>query len=80
MIINLKKKEMIFEGGGLKVTAPLDPTEARRYVEPVRKEIDNLYKMTMRMDDYVNTTADDALSWRSISSCESESKEGLEHW
>jgi hypothetical protein len=37
MIINLKKREMIFEVGGLKVTAPLDPTEARRYVEPTRK-------------------------------------------
>jgi hypothetical protein len=36
-IINLKKREMIFEGGGLKVTAPLDPTEERRYVEPTRK-------------------------------------------
>jgi hypothetical protein len=36
-IINLKKREMIFEGGGLKVTTPLDPTEERRYVEPMRK-------------------------------------------
>jgi len=36
-IINLKKREMIFEGGGLKVTAPLDTIEERRYVEPARK-------------------------------------------
>jgi hypothetical protein len=79
-IINLKKREMIFEGGGLKVTTPLDPTEARRYVEPTRKEIDNLYNMTTCMDDYVNPTADGALSWRSISSCASDSEEGLEHW
>jgi hypothetical protein len=32
------------------------------------------------MDDYVNLTADGALSWRSISSCVSDSEEGLEHW
>jgi hypothetical protein len=37
---------MIFEVGGLKVTAPLDPTEERRYVELAIKEIDNLYNMT----------------------------------
>jgi hypothetical protein len=36
-IINLKKREMTFEGGCLKVIAPLDPTEARRYVEPASK-------------------------------------------
>jgi hypothetical protein len=55
-IINLKKREMIFEVGDLKVIVPLDPTEARRYVEPSRKEIDNLYNMTAHMDDYVNPT------------------------
>jgi hypothetical protein len=62
MIINLKKREMIFEGGGLKVTIPLYPTEARRYVEPTRKETDNLYNMTTLMDDYVNPTTDGVLS------------------
>jgi hypothetical protein len=71
---------MIFEGGGLKVTTPLDPMEASRYVEHARKEIDNLYNMTTRMDDYVNPTTDGALSWRSIRSCASNSEEGIEHW
>jgi hypothetical protein len=79
-IINLKKREMIFEGGGFKVTVPLDPLEARRYVEPTRDKIDNLYNMIAHMDDYVNRTADGALSWRSMSSCTSNLKEGLEHW
>jgi hypothetical protein len=65
-IINLKKREMIFEGGFLKVIAPLDPTEVRRYVEPTRKEIDNLYNMHARIDDYINPTTDGALSWRII--------------
>jgi hypothetical protein len=37
MIINLKKREMIFEVGELKVTEPLHPTKERIYVEPKRK-------------------------------------------
>jgi hypothetical protein len=78
-IINLKKREMIFEGGVLKVTTPLDPIEERRYVEPTRKEIDKLYNMTSHIDDYINPTVDGALSWRSINSCASNSEEGLEY-
>jgi len=46
-IINLKRREMIFEVGDLKVTAPLEPTEGKRYKELTRgKTIDNLYNMT----------------------------------
>jgi hypothetical protein len=45
-IINLKKREMIFKVGDLKVTTPLDPKEGRRYLESARGEdIDNLYNM-----------------------------------
>jgi hypothetical protein len=36
-IINLKNRETIFEGGDLKVTTPLDPTEETRCVEPMIK-------------------------------------------
>ena len=71
-IINLKGREMIFELGELNVTTPLDPREVIRYIELAKgNEIDNLYNMTTRMDDYVNPTTDDALSWRSINSCTS---------
>jgi hypothetical protein len=69
---------MIFEGIGLNFTMPLDPMEARRYVEPARRDMDNLYKMTMHMDGYVNATTDDAPSWRSIISCASKSEERIE--
>jgi hypothetical protein len=58
----------------------LDPMEERRYVELVRREIDNLYNMTTCMDDYVDTIADGALSWRSIISFTSDLEEGLEQW
>jgi hypothetical protein len=61
-IINLNKRQMIFEGVCLKITAPLDPMEPRRYVDLTRKEIDNLYNMKTCMDDYANCTVDGALS------------------
>jgi hypothetical protein len=35
-IIDLKKRQMIFELTDLRVIAPLDPIEGRRYVEPAR--------------------------------------------
>jgi hypothetical protein len=80
-IINLNRREMIFEVRDLKVTAPLDPTEGKRYIEPIRgNNINNLYNMTAWMDDYVNPTTNGVLSWRSISSCASHSEEGLEHF
>jgi hypothetical protein len=43
----LKRREMIFEVGELKVTAPLDPSEGKRYIElDIGNDIDNLYNMT----------------------------------
>jgi hypothetical protein len=58
----------------LKVIVPLDPIEGKRYIEPMRgNEIDNLYNMIALMDDYVNPIVDGVLSWRSISSCTSDS-------
>ena len=72
---------MIFKVAYLKVTAPLDPTEGRIYVELVKgKELDNLYNMTVQMDVYVNHTIDGELSWRIISSCTLDSKEALKNW
>jgi hypothetical protein len=63
VVINMKKREMIFEVGELKVTRPLDPTEGKRYIETYKgNEIDNLYNMTVKMDEYVNTNIDGALS------------------
>jgi hypothetical protein len=45
-IINLKRREMIFEVGYLKFIAPLDPSEGKRYIEPSRgNDIDKLYNM-----------------------------------
>jgi hypothetical protein len=80
-IINLNRREMIFEVGDLKVIAPLDPTERKRYIEPTRgNEIDNLYNMNAWMDYYVNPTTNGVLIWRSISLCVVDLEEGLRHW
>jgi hypothetical protein len=44
MIIDLKKRQMVFETKDLKVTTPLDPIEGQRYVElEKRKGLDNFY-------------------------------------
>jgi len=67
---------MVFEVEELNVTMPLDPTKGGRYVEPTeRKELHNIYNMNTWMDNYVNPTSKGVLTWRSISSCMSESEE-----
>jgi len=48
VIINLKRRELIFEVGYLKFIAPLDSTEGKRYIELEKgNAIDNLYNITM---------------------------------
>ena len=42
--------------------------------------MDNLYKMTAILEDYVNPTANGTLSWRCASSCVSNSDANLEDW
>jgi hypothetical protein len=76
---------MTFEGDGLRVIAPLDPDEGPRYIEPIREEdrayeLENIYKLTARQQDYINPTTDGNLSWRSESTCSSDSEEALENW
>ena len=71
------------------MVALIDPLEGQRYVEQVNSEakggyLDNIYiyiyiyNITSLMDDYVNPTADEKLSWWSIGSCTSYSGEALE--
>jgi hypothetical protein len=77
----LKRREIIFEVGDMKVTSRLDPSEGKRYIEPTRGDnIENLYNMIARMEDYVNPIMDGALIWRSINSCALYSEVDLENW
>jgi len=81
-IINLKKKKMIFEDGETRVITPIDPSDGRRYIEPVKEgiDLDSIYNLTSREKDHVDPTTDGNLSWISVSSYESDSDEGLENW
>jgi hypothetical protein len=76
-VVELKKIRMMFEGDGLRVITPLDPDEGCKYTEPIREEycsyeLENIYKLTTRQQDYINTTKDGNLHWRSESACSSE--------
>jgi hypothetical protein len=67
-MVDLKKIRMTFEGDVLRVIAPLDPDEGRRYTKPIRvedhdSELENMYKLTTRHHDYINPTIDGNLSW-----------------
>ena len=73
-VINLKKKQMTFEGHNIRIITPLDPSMGPRYLEPICveeevREIDDFYKMTIMQDDYINPTMDGTLSWHYAISC-----------
>ena len=80
-MINFKKRVMNFETRDIQVIAPLDPSEGRRYVEPVKEEVvggwDHAYKI---LGDYVHPTVDEELGYRSSSSASSNSDSVLENW
>jgi hypothetical protein len=74
---------MTFESGEYRVTAPLDPSEGERFVEPTcldLEEISQLYITTTHDEDYAKPTAYGVLIWRSITSCATDSDIGLENW
>ena len=83
-VINLKNRQMTFEGKGLRVIVPLDPSQGERYTEPFKDEdqdaLDQIYNITAKEEDYVNPTAEGVLDWRCDSSCMTDSGEGLENW
>ena len=58
---------MTFKGHNTRVIAPFDPSMGPCYMEAIRakeetREVDNFYKMTMTLDDYINPTIDGTLS------------------
>ena len=84
-MVDLKKRRMTFEGDGLRFISPLNPDEGLCYTEPIREddyayELENIYKLTARQQDYINPTVDGNLSWRSDKVCSSDSEEALENW
>jgi hypothetical protein len=85
-VVDLNKICMNFEIDGLRFIAPLDPDEGHRYTNlPIREEdrayeLENIYKLTIRQQDYISPTIDGNLSWRSDTACSSDSEEALENW
>jgi hypothetical protein len=74
IVVDLKKRCMTFEKVCLRVIAPLDTDEGPQYTEPIREEdhtfeLENIYKLTARQQDYINPTANGNLSWRSDNTC-----------
>ena len=81
----LQEKDLVFRNYEIRVVAPVDPLEGQRYVDPVHSKgkenyMDQLYNIMSSKEDYINPTANEKLSWRSVSSCTSHSGEALENW
>ena len=79
-VINFKKQVMTFENQDVRVIAPMDPQEGRRYIDPVKDEVsrswDHAYNISK---DYIHPIIDGELGWRSASSASSESNDALEN-
>ena len=72
---------MTFEGKGLRVIIPLDPSQGERRTEPLTHEdqdvLDQIYNITAKEDDYEDPPTE---GWESGSSCMSDFEDGLESW
>lgn len=84
-IINLKKIQMVFKRDDMRVIIPLAPSEGLRYTELVRDEhydldVDNIYHIVVKEEDWINLIADGKLGWDQDSSCTSDSEEEMENW
>ena len=75
---------MTFEGKGLRVIIPLDPSQGERYTEPLRDEdqdvLEHIYNITAKEEDYVDPSAEGIIDWQCNSSCMTDSDDGLENW
>lgn len=84
-MIDLKRRPMAFEVDTLRLITPLGPREGAKYTKLVREDVDSedigeLYNITTRGEGYVNPTVDGELSWRSICSYDTDSKDALDKW
>jgi hypothetical protein len=62
-VLNLKKCQISFDNETLHMVVPLDPYEGDHYNDIDDKDaqiskIENIYKVTMCREDYINPTAD----------------------
>jgi hypothetical protein len=67
-VVELKKIIMTFEGDFLRVISPFHIDEGHRYTKSIREEdhvyeLENIYKLTGRQQDYINPKTDGNLRW-----------------
>ena len=72
-IINLKKRQMTFEGNGLRIVIPLDPSQGERYTKPLKDDdkdvLEHIYNITAQEEDYIDPTTEGVMDWQCDSSC-----------
>ena len=79
-VINFKKRVMTFENQDIRVIAPMDPHEGRRYIEPVRDEAGRSWDHAYNISEYyIHPTINGELGWRSDSSASYDSNDALEN-
>ena len=73
---------MVFENEGMRVIVPLDLAEGERYTKTVREEddVDHIYKLTNRDEDWINPTTNGVLCWEKGSECLFDSDGEIENW
>ena len=72
---------MAFENQDVRVIAPMDPQEGRRYIEPVTDEVGRSWDHAYNIyEDYIHPTVNGELGWHSDSSSSSNSEDALKNW
>lgn len=84
-IINLKKHKMISKKKSIHIIVPLDPAEGVRFREPLHDDdsddnLDCIYKIIAREQDWLNPTTNGRISWECKISCTLDSDEEIEQW
>ena len=79
-VIKFKKRMMTFENQDIRVIAPMEPSEGRRYIDPVKYEVfkgrDHSYNIS---EDYIHPNANREHGWHSASSSYLDSDDTLEN-
>lgn len=85
-VINLKKQTIPFKRKSLYILVPLYPAKGPCYIDPVHDhedcydDLDQIYKITIRDQHWINLIANGLISRDHEISYTSDLEEELEHW
>ena len=72
---------MTFENRDVKVISPMDPQEERRYIKPIKEEVERSWDHAYNIsEDYIHPIVDGELGWQSTSSTSCDFEDALENW